>query len=155
MANPKPDTHLTRVLGELRVRNATVHVTLGLAEELMAMIRWTTATPLAGWVERALTSGDRDLANLARSLQSDAAAVQAALTERWSNGQVEGQVGRLKAINRDLRPGRNEVAPCPSATQGLIDLEARTPERTTGGTSTKNAGEADEPIAKPKRRSIG
>jgi transposase len=35
-------------------------------------------------------------------LRSDAAAVQAALTERWSNGQVEGQVGRLKAIKRSM-----------------------------------------------------
>ncbi|HVK11940.1 MAG TPA: hypothetical protein VM597_24415, partial [Gemmataceae bacterium] len=83
MANPKPDTHSTRVLGELRARNTTAHAALGLAEELMAMIRRTTATPLAWWVERALASGDRDLANLARSLASDAAAVQAALTEWW------------------------------------------------------------------------
>ncbi len=102
VANPKPDTQSTRVLGELRARNATAHAALGLAEELLAMIRRTTATPLAGWVERALASGDRDLANLARSLRSDAAAVQAALTERWSNGQVEGQVGRLKAIKRSM-----------------------------------------------------
>ncbi|HVK11939.1 MAG TPA: transposase [Gemmataceae bacterium] len=57
---------------------------------------------MAWWVERALASGDRDLANLARSLASDAAAVQAALTEWWSNGQVEGQVGRLKAIKRSM-----------------------------------------------------
>jgi transposase len=102
VANPKPDTHSTRVLGELRARNTTAHAALGLAEELMAMIRRTTATPLAWWVERALASGDRDLANLARSLASDAAAVQAALTEWWSNGQVEGQVGRLKAIKRSM-----------------------------------------------------
>ena len=68
----------------------------------MAMIRRTTATPLVEWVDRALASGDRDLANLARSLRSDAAAVQAALAEEWSNGQVEGQVGRLKAIKRSM-----------------------------------------------------
>ena len=68
----------------------------------MAMIRRTTATPLVDWLDRALGSGDRGLANLARSLRSDAAAVQAALTEEWSNGQVEGQVGRLKAIKRSM-----------------------------------------------------
>lgn len=53
-------------------------------------------------MERALASGDHDLANLARGLRSDAAAVQAALTEEWSNGPVEGQVGRLKAIKRSM-----------------------------------------------------
>ena len=33
--------------------------------------------------------------------------MRAALTEPWSNGQVEGQVNRLKVIKRDMygRPG--------------------------------------------------
>ncbi|MGI4795461.1 MAG: hypothetical protein ACRYG8_15580 [Janthinobacterium lividum] len=32
----------------------------------------------------------------------DAAAVQAAITESWSNGQTEGQVNRLKLIKRQM-----------------------------------------------------
>lgn len=102
VANPKPDSHSMRVLGELRSRNARVDAALGLAEELMALIRRTKATPLTDWVDRALGSDDRELANLARSLRSDAVAVQAALTESWSNGPVEGQVNRLKMIKRSM-----------------------------------------------------
>ena len=64
------------------------------------MIRRTTATTLTDWVAKAAALGDRDLGNLAASLRTDAAAVQAALTEPWSNGPVEGQVSRLKAIKR-------------------------------------------------------
>jgi transposase len=75
---------------------------LELAEELMAMIRRTAATPLACWVTKAVAVGDRDLANLAGSLGSDTAAIQAALSEPWSNGPVEGQVNRLKAIKRSM-----------------------------------------------------
>ena len=102
VANPTPDSRSARVPTTLRERNSAVHVALGVAEELMGMIRQKTATTLTDWVAKAAASGDRDLANLAASLRSDAAAVQAALTEPWSNGQVEGQVGRLKTIKRQM-----------------------------------------------------
>ncbi|QEL20576.1 ISL3 family transposase [Limnoglobus roseus] len=102
VANPKPDGHSAKVLTALRAGNPSVHAALATAEELMAMIRKTSATPLAEWITKATALGDRDLSNLAASLASDAAAVQAALTEPWSNGQVEGQVGRLKAIKRQM-----------------------------------------------------
>jgi transposase len=101
VANPKVDSHSARVLAALRERNPVVHGALELAEELMGMIRRTTATPLADWVAKA-AAGDRDLGNLAKSLGADAAAIQAALTTAWSNGPVEGQVNRLKAIKRSM-----------------------------------------------------
>lgn len=109
VANPKPDSHSARVLGELRARNPAVHGALELAEELMGMIRQKASTPLTDWVAKAAAAGDRDLANLASSLGSDAAAIQAALTTAWSNGPVEGQVNRLKAIKRSMygRAGMN------------------------------------------------
>ena len=102
VANPKPDGHSARVLAALRERNPAVHAALAAAEELMDMIRKKTATTLTEWVAKAATLGDRDLANLAASLRSDATAVQAAMTGPWSNGQVEGQVGRLKCIKRQM-----------------------------------------------------
>ena len=102
VANPKPDGHSARVLVALRERNPAVHAELETAEERMAMIRKKSATTLADWLAKAVALGDRDLVNLAASLRSDAAAVQAALTEGWSNGQVEGQVGRLKGIKRQM-----------------------------------------------------
>ena len=102
VANPKADSHSARVLAGLRARNPAVHGALELAEELMAMIRKAVTTPLLDWVAKAAASGDRDLANLAKSLGADAAAIQAALTTDWSNGPVEGQVNRLNIV----APGR-------------------------------------------------
>jgi transposase len=102
VVNPKEDSHSTRVLMHLRRRNAAVHAAVGAAEELMAMIRRKQATTLADWAAKVVALGDPDLRNLAESLLSDAAAVQAAMTEPWSNGQVEGQVGRLKGIKRQM-----------------------------------------------------
>ena len=45
-------------------------------------------------------SGIDDLARFAGRLRADHDAVQAGLTLRWSNGQTEGQVTKLKLIKR-------------------------------------------------------
>jgi len=102
VVNPKADSHSTRVLKHLRQGNAAVHAAVEAAEDVMAMIRRKTGTTLVDWAAKAVALGDPDLKNLADSLLSDAAAVQAAMTDPWSNGQVEGQVGRLKGIKRQM-----------------------------------------------------
>jgi transposase len=38
----------------------------------------------------------------ARTLRPDLAAVRNAITERWSNGQTEGQINRLKTLKRAM-----------------------------------------------------
>ena len=38
----------------------------------------------------------------AKGLQEDQDAVRAALSHEWSNGQVEGQVNRLKTLKRQM-----------------------------------------------------
>jgi transposase len=38
----------------------------------------------------------------AQTLTLDLAAVRNAVTERWSNGQVEGQINRLKMLKRAM-----------------------------------------------------
>ena len=43
-----------------------------------------------------------ELSSLAQSIGQDKAAVVAALSLPWSNGQVEGQVNRLKLIKRQM-----------------------------------------------------
>ena len=102
VAHPKPESHSARVPALLRERTPAVHATLAVAEELMGMIRRTTATTRPDGVAKAAALGDRDLVNLAASLRTDAAAVQAAVTEPWSNGPVEGPVNRLKCIKRQM-----------------------------------------------------
>jgi transposase len=71
-----------------------------LAEDFLAMLRRREGERLPAWLERAEASGVGDLARFARKLREDHDAVQAGLTLRWSNGQTEGQVGRLKLVKR-------------------------------------------------------
>ena len=50
----------------------------------------------------AAQSGLAEMRGFVTGLERDLATVKAALTSEWSNGQVEGQVNKLKA--RQLRP---------------------------------------------------
>ena len=70
-----------------------------LVEGFQVIIRTKAAADLDGWIERARTSL---IAPLARGVAKDVAAIQAAITEPWSNGQTEGQITRLKLLKRQM-----------------------------------------------------
>ncbi len=73
-----------------------------LAQAFIAMVRARTAAALDGWLAAAAASGVPELHSFVRGLQRDRAAVRAGLTLTWSQGQVEGQVNRLKLIKRSM-----------------------------------------------------
>lgn len=54
------------------------------------------------WLERVANSNITALKNFAGGLKQDYDAVKAAVSLEWSNGQVEGQVNRLKMIKRQM-----------------------------------------------------
>jgi transposase len=56
----------------------------------------------AAWLEQVWQSEIAELKGFARGLVQDRAAVEAALSLEWSNGQVEGQVNRLKFLKRSM-----------------------------------------------------
>jgi transposase len=63
------------------------------------MIRERDAQAWPEWLRSAKATA---LARFAASLCNDEAAVLAAMSLPWSNGQVEGQVHRLKLIKRQM-----------------------------------------------------
>jgi transposase len=70
-----------------------------------AMVRAMTPTKLEGWIKRASTSL---VAAFGRGVANDKAAVRAALTLPWSNGQTEGQITKLKLVKRQMY-GRGKI----------------------------------------------
>ena len=54
------------------------------------------------WLERVSSSGIPALESFASGIHRDYLAVKAAYSLPWSNGQVEGQVNRLKFIKRQM-----------------------------------------------------
>jgi hypothetical protein len=62
--------------------------------------------PASGtWIERARASL---IASFASGVARDEAAVRAAITSSWSNGQTEGQITRLKLVRRQMY-GRGKI----------------------------------------------
>jgi transposase len=83
--------------------------TLVEAREIIAefhmMIRRKNAADLTSWIERARTSL---VASFGNGVVKDEAAVRAAITLPWSNGQTEGQITRLKLVRRQMY-GRGNI----------------------------------------------
>jgi transposase len=81
-----------------------------LAHEFLRLVRQRDAAALLPWLEAAAMSALGALKRPAANLRSDGAAVGVALEQDWSNGQVEGQVNRLKFVKRSITrkrvPGR-------------------------------------------------
>jgi transposase len=74
-----------------------------LAREFVAMAHHRQGHALDDWIQRAWNrTTPRELRAFGAGLKSDYDAVKAALTMSWSNGQVEGQVNRLKLIKRQM-----------------------------------------------------
>jgi transposase len=87
-------------LAQLRATDATMTAATDLVADFLGLLRRREGERLPVWLDRAEASGIDDLARFARRLRGDLAAVQAGLTLRHSNGQTEGQVGRLKLVKR-------------------------------------------------------
>jgi transposase len=67
-----------------------------------ALLQERRAHDLEAWLREATASGIPELAGFAEGVRRDLAAVQAALTLPWSQGQTEGQVNRLKLLKRQM-----------------------------------------------------
>src|SRR5262249_40248354 len=57
---------------------------------------------LSAWMEEAQNSKIPELRAFVRGIENDRLVVEAALSHEWSNGQVEGQVHRLKLLKRQM-----------------------------------------------------
>lgn len=75
---------------------------IGLAQQFADLVRQRQPQQLDLWLEQASSSSVKQFQNFAKSLQEDYEAVKAGVTLEISNGQVEGQVNRLKMIKRQM-----------------------------------------------------
>ena len=66
------------------------------------MVRRRAAECLPAWLRAAARSKVKEFVGFARGISEDYGAVKNALTCEWSNGQLEGQVNRLKLIKRQM-----------------------------------------------------
>jgi transposase len=73
-----------------------------LALSFIALVRERKAEGFDEWLKEAERSGVPEMKAYAKGLRHDYAAVKAGLSLQWSQGQVEGQVNRLKMLKRQM-----------------------------------------------------
>jgi transposase len=73
-----------------------------LACSFQRIVKQKRAEEFEEWMAQALRSDLAELKGFADGLKKDRDAVSAALKHRWSNGQREGQINRLKMIKRTM-----------------------------------------------------
>jgi transposase len=97
------ETEEQAFLDRLRARCPELRAAGDLARGFAEMVQRRQEGSWDDWLAQA-TANDaaKELRSFAESLQKDEAAVRAALRLEWSNGQVEGQVNRLKLIKRQM-----------------------------------------------------
>ncbi len=104
---------LLRKPEELRAQDAAYRQTLfrlsprlsslsALGQDFVRLVRERKSKALLPWLERAKGCPYEELRRFAQGLEREFPAVQAALTEPWSTGQVEGQITRLKLLKRQM-----------------------------------------------------
>lgn len=70
--------------------------------QFISLVRNRAAPDLGAWLVAAQRSGIVELRGFARGIRRDEAAVRAALSLDWSQGQTEGHVNRLKTLKRQM-----------------------------------------------------
>jgi transposase len=89
-------------LAQMCRANREIEQAHSLAQSFGHLVRERRHQDFDQWIELAKTSDIRELRTFAVGLLRDKGAVLAALTFPWSNGQVEGQINRLKLIKRTM-----------------------------------------------------
>lgn len=102
----RPDEQLEeearQLVAQLCASSPVVKTARELALWFFRMVRERRAEEFGDWIEAARDGPVTCLRSFALKLLSDRAAVVAALSQPWSNGQVEGQVNRLKLVKRQM-----------------------------------------------------
>jgi len=80
----------------------TLKRTYDLVQDFLRMVRKREGHRLDAWLEQIAASDLRELQSFAAGVEKDKAAVKAGLTWSINNGQVEGQVTKLKLLKRTM-----------------------------------------------------
>jgi transposase len=89
-------------LREQLLRHPILATAKNLAQEFQRMVRDHVPSGWKAWLRACDRAAIPELVNFAAGLRQDEPAVRAALKLKWSNGQTEGQVNRLKLLKRQM-----------------------------------------------------
>ena len=91
-----------RRIDAIRASSDELATALGLADEFADLIRKRSFETLSDWLVKGEASSSPEIRRFAEGIRRDESAVLAAVTQRWSNGPVEGHINRLKTVKRQM-----------------------------------------------------
>jgi transposase len=91
-----------RYLGRLFELSPEIEQAQSLTQRFIRLMRERKSEDFDAWLGEAERSDIAEMKAFAKGLRQDYAAVKAGLTYEWSNGQVEGQINRLKTVKRAM-----------------------------------------------------
>lgn len=83
-------------------RSSELATSRRLAQQFMVLVRERRGAHLQDWIADVQSTGPPELRGFSRNLRRDWLAVHAGFTVHWSSGPVEGNINRLKLINRQM-----------------------------------------------------
>jgi transposase len=92
----------TEAIELLKKQHSDLNIGISLAMDFADLVRRKQPDLLARWLEKAESSKIMAITGFATKLKDDLDAVTNGVTYQWSNGQVEGQVNRLKMLKRQM-----------------------------------------------------
>jgi transposase len=92
----KLDAQQTQYVGQIRAGHPDLERAYQLSQEFVMMLSERREADLDSWLTQAEKSRLPEFKKMARGIRQDYAAVKAAFSSMWSNGQVEAQVNCLK-----------------------------------------------------------
>ena len=90
------------LIERMRALHPDLELAIDLAQSFAALVRQHVVEAFDPWLERAKLASLSAFRSFATGIRRDYAAVRAAISLTWSNGQVEGQVNRLKFLKRQM-----------------------------------------------------
>jgi transposase len=107
----KPDEQQRRLVEQLRAAHHDLDLAYYISQAFVSTLAEHRAQDLNDWLLQAKQSGIRELKSFARGIRRDYAAVKAAFSSEWSNGQTEAQVNCLK-LQKRIVFGRANLTYC-------------------------------------------
>jgi len=95
----EPEQEVIKRLVEL---SPEIKKAVKLADHFYQLLKERKAGRLSAWIEEAQNSKIHELKAFVRGIENDRAVIDAAMSHEWSNGQVEGQIHRLKLLKRQM-----------------------------------------------------
>ena len=86
----------------MKKQHPDLNTAISLVIDFAELVRQKQSERLDEWLNSANNSQIRAITGFATKLKDDLDAVRNGVTLSWSNGQVEGQVNRLKMLKRQM-----------------------------------------------------